>query len=164
MSRLSPLGTKRSELLNIQKRDWPCFGPSFTNSWPSPFPHFPQRTYMTTYFKFMFESKPMPHMNIHSDCNVCLGYKETNAAYLEGARPLLLLGEAIFVNGFSECWPWWRMLVFGPTWEKLMATLRTHIDAWWKIHKDSVGQHKNSHQMTKFLSILNIPIKLCLYA
>lgn len=38
------LGTNFSELLNIQKRDCPLPGPSFTNSWPSPFPHFPHRT------------------------------------------------------------------------------------------------------------------------
>lgn len=38
------LGTNFSELLNIQKRESPFFGPSPTNSWPSPFPHFPHRT------------------------------------------------------------------------------------------------------------------------
>lgn len=38
------LGMNFSELLNIQKRERPLAGPSFTNSWPSPFPHFPQRT------------------------------------------------------------------------------------------------------------------------
>jgi len=38
------LGTNFSELLKIQKRDCPLPGPSFTNSWPSPLPHFPQRT------------------------------------------------------------------------------------------------------------------------
>lgn len=38
------LGTNFSELLNIQKRDMPLPGPSFINSWPSPFPHFPQCT------------------------------------------------------------------------------------------------------------------------
>lgn len=38
------LGTNFSELLNIQKRDSPLAGPSFTNSWPRPFPHFPHRT------------------------------------------------------------------------------------------------------------------------
>lgn len=40
-----PLGTNFSEWLNIQKRDCPLLGPSFTNSWPRPFPHFPQRTW-----------------------------------------------------------------------------------------------------------------------
>lgn len=39
-----PLGMNFSELLNIQKRDTPLVGPSFTNSWPSPSPHFPHRT------------------------------------------------------------------------------------------------------------------------
>jgi len=38
------LGTNLSESLNIQKRDEPSSGPSFTNSWPSPFPHLPHRT------------------------------------------------------------------------------------------------------------------------
>lgn len=38
------LGMNFSELLNIQNRDSPLAGPSFTNSWPSPFPQFPQRT------------------------------------------------------------------------------------------------------------------------
>lgn len=38
------LGMNFSEELNIQKRDWPLPGPSFTNSWPSPLPHFPHRT------------------------------------------------------------------------------------------------------------------------
>lgn len=38
------LGTNLSEWLNIQKRDTPSSGPSFTNSWPSPLPHLPQRT------------------------------------------------------------------------------------------------------------------------
>lgn len=39
-----PLGTNFSELLNIQKRDCPCLGPSFRNSWPNPLPHLPQET------------------------------------------------------------------------------------------------------------------------
>lgn len=43
-----PLGTNLSEWLNIQKRDWPLLGPSFTNSWPRPFPHFPHRTWRCT--------------------------------------------------------------------------------------------------------------------
>lgn len=43
-----PLGTNFSEWLNIQKRDCPLFGPSFTNSWPRPFPHFPHRTWRCT--------------------------------------------------------------------------------------------------------------------
>lgn len=43
-----PLGMNFSELLNIQKRDCPFLGPSFINSWPSPFPHFPQRTWRWT--------------------------------------------------------------------------------------------------------------------
>lgn len=38
------LETNLSELLNIQKRDWPLFGPSLMNSWPRPLPHFPQDT------------------------------------------------------------------------------------------------------------------------
>ena len=105
MSRLSPLGTKRSELLNIQKRDWPCFGPSFTNSWPSPFPHFPQRTYMTTYFKFMFESKPMPHMNIHSDCNVCLQGNKCCIPWRRPTSPLAWRGY------FREWFQWMLAMV-----------------------------------------------------
>lgn len=43
-----PLVMNFSELLNIQKRDSPFLGPSFINSWPSPFPHFPQRTWRWT--------------------------------------------------------------------------------------------------------------------
>ena len=39
-----PFGTNFSELLNIQKRDCPLFGPSLRNSWPSPLPHLPQDT------------------------------------------------------------------------------------------------------------------------
>lgn len=39
-----PLGTNFRELLNIQKRERPRLGPSFTNSWPRPFPHLPQLT------------------------------------------------------------------------------------------------------------------------
>lgn len=39
-----PFGTNLSEWLNIQKRDKPSSGPSFTNSWPSPLPHLPHRT------------------------------------------------------------------------------------------------------------------------
>lgn len=42
--RAVPFGMKFSELLNIQKRDWPLFGPSLRNSWPSPLPHLPQDT------------------------------------------------------------------------------------------------------------------------
>lgn len=45
-----PLGTNLSEELNIQKRDSPLAGPSFTNSWPSPFPHFPHRTWGNTLY------------------------------------------------------------------------------------------------------------------
>lgn len=41
----SPFGMNFSELLNIQKRDCPGLGPSFRNSWPSPFPHLPQDTW-----------------------------------------------------------------------------------------------------------------------
>ena len=48
-----PLGTNFSELLNIQKRDSPFAGPSFTNSWPSPFPHFPHRTWNNTLYNWM---------------------------------------------------------------------------------------------------------------
>lgn len=40
-----PLGRNLSELLNIQKRDWPRAGPSFRNSWPSPLPHLPHDTF-----------------------------------------------------------------------------------------------------------------------
>lgn len=40
------LGTNLSEWLNIQKRETPSCGPSFTNSWPRPFPHLPHRTCM----------------------------------------------------------------------------------------------------------------------
>lgn len=39
------LGTNLSEWLNIQKREAPSCGPSFTNSWPSPLPHLPHRTW-----------------------------------------------------------------------------------------------------------------------
>lgn len=38
-------GTNLSELLNIQNREIPSSGPSLTNSWPSPLPHFPQSTW-----------------------------------------------------------------------------------------------------------------------
>lgn len=38
------LETNLSEWLNIQNRETPSSGPSLINSWPSPFPHFPQRT------------------------------------------------------------------------------------------------------------------------
>lgn len=40
-----PFGMNFSELLNIQKRDCPLFGPSLRNSWPSPLPHLPQDTF-----------------------------------------------------------------------------------------------------------------------
>lgn len=40
-----PFGRNFSELLNIQKRDWPLLGPSLRNSWPSPLPHLPQVTW-----------------------------------------------------------------------------------------------------------------------
>lgn len=40
----SPLETNLRELLKIQKRDWPFFGPSLRNSWPRPLPHLPHRT------------------------------------------------------------------------------------------------------------------------
>lgn len=43
--RIVPLGMNFSELLNIQKRDRPRDGPSFMNSCPSPFPHFPHLTW-----------------------------------------------------------------------------------------------------------------------
>lgn len=43
--RIVPLGMNFSELLNIQKRDRALDGPSFMNSCPSPFPHFPHRTW-----------------------------------------------------------------------------------------------------------------------
>lgn len=39
-----PFGMNFSELLNIQKRDWPLLGPSLRNSWPSPLPHLPHVT------------------------------------------------------------------------------------------------------------------------
>ncbi len=35
---------KEREEENIQKRDWPLFGPSLRNSWPSPLPHLPHET------------------------------------------------------------------------------------------------------------------------
>lgn len=41
----SLLGMNISELLNIQKRDCPSFGPSYKNSWPNPLPHLPQQTW-----------------------------------------------------------------------------------------------------------------------
>lgn len=40
-----PFGMNFSELLNIQKRDWPFLGPSLRNSWPSPLPHLPHVTF-----------------------------------------------------------------------------------------------------------------------
>lgn len=42
---LVPFGMNFSELLNIQKRDWPFLGPSLRNSWPSPLPHLPHVTW-----------------------------------------------------------------------------------------------------------------------
>ena len=40
----SVFSLKEREEENIQKRDWPCFGPSFRNSCPRPLPHLAHET------------------------------------------------------------------------------------------------------------------------
>lgn len=62
----SPFGMNFSELLNIQKRDCPGLGPSFRNSWPSPFPHLPQDTWQDHKTSAQWPPSPQQMVSSHT--------------------------------------------------------------------------------------------------
>lgn len=123
-----PLGTNFSELLNIQNREIPLAGPSFTNSCPSPFPHFPHRTWNITLFF---------HGHFHQRLFVV--YNQLENVFLLNKRKwwyficsisLLVFGHAVLVDGLCEGWPRWWVLVLGAAGEQLVITLGTNINPW----------------------------------
>lgn len=125
-------GTNLSEWLNIQKREIPSSGPSFTNSWPSPLPHLPHRT--------CIHGKPQITSTscIISCCLVPVTdrivqktqKKHKNficASDLEGSESLHHLGDAVLSDGVSESRPGRRVGELWPTGEQRMVTLGAHI-------------------------------------
>lgn len=115
--RFVPLGMNLRELLNIQKRERPHLGPSFTNLWPRPLPHLPhltcKRWHTVIYQSLIFYS------------NLSL-----NALYLISAPSLLMFGHTVLMDGFCEGWPWWWMLIFRLAGKQLVSTFCTNIYAY----------------------------------
>lgn len=110
------LGTNLSESLNIQKREIPSAGPSFMNSWPSPFPHFPHRTCKYQQYTLQWQRNKEP-------CLCCL-------CHLEGCESLHHFGDTVLSDGFCESWPRRRVWELGTTGEQWMVALGAHINTY----------------------------------
>lgn len=117
-----PFGTNFSEWLNIQKRDCPLLGPSFTNSWPRPFPHFPHRTWRCTFKHCIFSPLDVKTKTVY--------WVFCSGTHLERSRPFLMFRYAVVMDGLCESWPRGGVLVLAMAGEELMITFGADINTW----------------------------------
>lgn len=174
-----PLGTNFSESLNIQKRDRPLAGPSLINSCPSPFPHFPHRTWNNMkHLNKDFEHFQTQRMHLSPSAvfkglkvvytqlityTKCFSIVHTEYAslflelYLICPGSLLMFGHTVLMDGLCEGRPGRRVLILRPAGEQLVVTLGTHVNPWgvmeerWRLHG---VQHKEVTILMEQLVVL----------